>query len=392
MAEPEYATLPRATLLEMSADYNPRTIGSAELAALERSLATFGFVQPVIVNRRSGKIVGGHQRVKAAPDGPLPVVYVDLDEHGERQLNLALNKISGAWDDAKLRALLGDLSAEGADLSLTGFSEDELRALLAKSTEGLTDPDEAPAVGESTDTAAGVWWELGAHRLVCGDSTDVAVLEKLMDGYRADLVLTDPPYGVGYSGTATKERAEIANDGTDPSTTLRAAFHGARVVSKPGSAFYAFYADRASRVELDAALDAGWRVAQICIWAKHHFVLSRAGDYHVQHEPCLYGWNPDASHRWYGDRKQSTLWQFDRPMKSDLHPTMKPIALLEYLLGNSSRGGDLVLDPFGGSGSTLIACEKTGRACRMVELDPRYCDVIVKRWQDFTGQQAVRHA
>jgi DNA modification methylase len=390
---PEYGTLPRSELLQMSADYNPRQISADALAALERSLGTFGFVQPVIVNRRSGKIVGGHQRVQAAPDGDLPVVWVDLDAHGERQLNLALNKISGDWDDQKLRALLTDLSVEGADLSLTGFSDEELRALLAVQTEGLTDPDEAPAVGESTDTALGVWWELGSHRLVCGDSTDVTALEKLMDGYRADLVLTDPPYGVSYEG-GSKPREAIGNDEKEDDALrefLAAAFFPMRACAKGGAGIYVFHAGlRTAPTQLALAL-AGWRVSQLCVWVKGNASFTRS-DYHWAHEMCAYGWNPDGAHRWYGDRKQTTVWSFDRPMKSDLHPTMKPVALLEYLLGNSSRGGDVVLDPFGGSGSTLIACEKTGRACRMVELDPRYCDVIVKRWEDFTGGKAVRHA
>jgi len=388
---PEYGTLSRAKLLTMRADYNPRTITPQQKEALGRSLGVFGFVQPIIVNRRFERIVGGHQRVEVAPDGDLPVVWVDLDEAGERQLNLALNRIHGEWDDLKLRALLVDLDTRGADLTLTGFTEDELRALLTVETVGLTEPDDAPALGESSENAQGVLWEMGRHVLVCGDSTDVAVLEKLMDGYRADLVLTDPPYNVAYNGGG--KRREIANDDQtdgDFAAFLARAFHAALSVSKDGAGAYVFHADTEGANFRRTFVESGWRLAQCCVWVKSSLVLGRS-DYHWQHEPCLYGWNQDGAHRWYGDRKQTTVWHFDRPQKSDLHPTMKPVALLEYLLGNSSRGGDVVLDPFGGSGSTLIACEKAGRAARLVELDPKYCDVIVKRWEEFTGQQAVRH-
>lgn len=391
----ERGELEVTALVAMAAPYNPRKIDADEMAALRRSIHFFGFVEPLVVNRRFDRIVGGHQRLQAAREEGytrLPVMFVDLDEPSEKQLNLALNRISGEWDDDKLRALLADLSAAGADLKLTGFGDEELAELLRKAaTSGNTDADDAPPLAEKALTVAGDLWELGAHRLICGDARQPQTLALLMAGHQVDLVLTDPPYNVAYEGTASKKRRGIANDSMSPQqfySFLHEAFAAVRTVAKDGAGIYVFHAHMESSNFHLAIGNAGWRLAQCCVWVKHALQFGRQ-DYHWQHEPVLYGWNPSGSHRWYADRKQTTVWNFDKPSRSDLHPTMKPVAMLEYILGNSSRGGDVVLDAFGGSGSTLIACEKLSRMARLVELDPLYCDVIVRRWQDFSGKVAV---
>lgn len=385
--------MPVAELLALAAPYNPRTITDHDFEALRRSLRFFGAVEPVVANRRTHRLVGGHQRLRAAEaEGwvVMPVHWVDLDEPSEKQLNLSLNRISGDWDEDKLVALLRDLQASGADLDLTGFDEDELAKLLApEPREGLTEDDDAPDVAPTAVSVLGDVWVLGEHRLVCGDACSDEVLARLMAGYRADLVVTDPPYNVAYEGKTAK-RLRIANDQQSEAAFrafLEAAMRGLYAQAKDGAALYVFHADTEGEAFRAALGAAGWKLSQCCVWAKQTMVMGRQ-DYHWQHEPVLYGWKPTAAHRWYSDRKQTTLWHFDRPSRSEAHPTMKPVAMLEYLLGNSSRGGDLVLDSFGGSGSTLIACEKLGRAARLVELDPLYCDVIVRRWQDFSGAEA----
>ncbi|XLV73765.1 DNA-methyltransferase [Ralstonia syzygii subsp. celebesensis] len=225
---------------------------------------------------------------------------------------------------------------------------------------------------------------------MCGDSTSVADVERLMDGYKADLIVTDPPYNVAYEG-GTAEKLTIQNDSMGDEAFyqfLLAAYGAMFAVAKDGAGLYVFHADSEGVNFRKAMTDAGFKLAQCCVWVKQSLVLGRQ-DYHWQHEPVLYGWKATGAHRWYSDRKQSTVWNFDRPARNDVHPTMKPVALIEYPLCNSSRGGDVVLDLFGGSGTTLIACEKHSRSARLMELDPKYCDVIIRRWQEFTGQQAT---
>lgn len=385
-----------AELASCAAPYNPRKIGKRELERLVESLRTFGCVEPVVWNRRTRHIVGGHQRVKAAEVmgwDELPTYEVDLDEGAERQLNLALNKISGEWDDAKLSDLLTEMFAEGIDLELTGFSDEELERLIPdfNRTEGNTDPDDVGELPEVAHSKPGDVWCLGEHRVICGDATSADVVAKLMDGYLADMVLTDPPYNVGYVGK-TEKALTIKNDaqsGPEFEAFLSQSFGALSAHVKPGAAAYIFHADTEGARFRSAFVAAGFKLSQCCVWVKPHMVLGR-NDYHWQHEPCLYGWKAGKGpHRWYSDRKQTTVWTFDRPSRSEEHPTMKPVELLEYLLRNSSREGDVVLDTFGGSGSTLIACQIRGRKARVVELDPRYVDVIVLRWQEFTGEKAV---
>jgi DNA modification methylase len=278
---------------------------------------------------------------------------------------------------------------EDFDLALTGFDPDEIAAYTVETTEGLTDEDETPAVQEFAVTEPGDLWTLGNHRLLCGDSTSLDAVDRLMDSAVADLAVTDPPYNVDYVGK-TKEKLKITNDKMSDEAFcqfLVAVYSALATSVKSGASVYVFHADTLGHHFRQQFVNAGFHLSGVCIWKKQTIVMGRS-DFHWKHEPVLYGWKDGASHAWYGDRKQSTVWEFDRPTRSDLHPTMKPVALIEYPLSLSSKSGDIVLDLFGGSGSTLIGCEKTGRYARLMELDPKYCDVIVKRWQDFTGKPA----
>ncbi|WP_196493267.1 DNA-methyltransferase, partial [Burkholderia territorii] len=258
---------------------------------------------------------------------------------------------------------------------------------------GLTDADDAPDCPAAPVSRPGDLWQCGVHRVLCGDALQAADMQRLMVDPAADLIVTDPPYNVAYVGKA-KRRLSIANDALSSTAFyqfLLTAFTTMLAVGHPGMPAYVFHADLEGANFRRAFSDSGFYLAQCGIWAKPSFVIGRQ-DYHWQHEPVLYGWKPGAAHRWYGDRKQSTLWPFERPARSDVHPTMKPVALVEYLIMNGSRAGDVVLDPFGGSGTTLMACERTRRLARLMEIDPRYCDVIVQRWQAFSGQHALRES
>jgi site-specific DNA-methyltransferase (adenine-specific) len=320
------------------------------------------------------------------------VIVTGLDDRKRRALIIADNKLAlnAGWDEQALRVELEDLAADFG--GLMGFSEDELAALLAEVTveEGLTDEDAVPEAGPEPITKPGDVWVMGKHRLLCGDSTSTDDLTKLCDGQLVDMWLTDPPYNVAYEG-GTKEKLTIKNDsmGDDQFRQfLRDAYTAADTVMKPGAVFYIWHADSEGYNFRGAAKDAGWTVRQCLIWKKSSIVMGRQ-DYHWKHEPCLYGWKDGAGHLWASDRKQTTILEFDKPTRNGEHPTMKPVALFEYQLLNNTKGGDLVLDSFGGSGTTLIAAEKNGRVARLMELDPKYCDVIVKRWQEFTGKEAI---
>lgn len=381
-----------------AAEYNPRRMPDEQMRLLMRGIEEFGVVDPVIVNRRSGNIVGGHQRVEACKRlgrETIPVVYVDLDDAREKALNLALNKISGEWDEDRLRSLLSELRAGEMDLDLTGFSGVELDDLIGKVPaeffEPQSDPDDVPDLPEVPVTRKGDLILLGRHRLLCGDSTDFAAVERLMDGAKADMVFTDPPYNVDYQGK-TAEALTIENDAMSPEefrAFLLASYRAMLSVTKPGGPIYVCHADSEGEAFRWAMREAGWLLKQTLVWVKQAFVMGRQ-DYHWQHEPILYGWAPGAAHPWHGDRKQSTVWEVDRPFRNDLHPTMKPVALVEKGILNSSAAGALLFEPFGGSGSTLIAAEQTGRTCYLMELGPKYCDRIVTRWEGFTGQKAIR--
>jgi len=324
----------------------------------------------------------------------LPVmVAAGWSEAQKRAYVIADNKLAlnAGWDNELLALELAELGDLGFDVELTGFTGDEIQALMpVEINEGLTDPDDAPAAPENPITRPGDVWILGKHRVMCGDSTSVDDLGKLTESQLVDMWLTDPPYNVAYEG-GTKEKLTIKNDsmGDDQFRQfLRDAYTAADTVMKPGAVFYIWHADSEGYNFRGAAKDAGWTVRQCLIWKKSSIVMGRQ-DYHWKHEPCLYGWKDGAGHLWASDRKQTTIMEFDKPSRNGEHPTMKPVALFEYQLLNNTKGGDVVLDSFGGSGTTLIAAEKNGRIARIMELDPKYCDVIVKRWQDFTGKQAV---
>jgi site-specific DNA-methyltransferase (adenine-specific) len=286
---------------------------------------------------------------------------------------------------------LTELADSGFDITLTGFTQEEMDALKPiEVTEGLTDEDAVPEVPEEPVTRLGDVWLLGKHRVMCGDSTSIEALETLCSGQLIDMWLTDPPYNVAYEGK-TKDALTIKNDSMGDSEFrqfLRDCYVAADAVMKPGAVFYIWHADSEGYNFRGAANDAGWKVRQCLVWKKQTMVMGRQ-DYHWKHEPCLYGWKDGAGHLWASDRKQTTILEFDRPSRSGEHPTMKPVALFEYQMLNNTKGGDVVLDSFGGSGTTLIAAEKNGRVARLMELDPKYCDVIVKRWQDFTGKKAT---
>lgn len=393
---------------------NSRTHSAAQVAQIAGSIEEFGMAGAIVV--RQGVIAKGHGTLaavrrlydagkpvypapgKSAGVKPFPAGHVPvLDASGwtEAQFRayvIADNRLAelAGWDSELLALELGELQADGFDMDLIGFSAVELGSLLEpEPRSGLTDDDAAPELQETPVSQSGDVWRLGPHRVMCGDSLSLDHVARLMDGHKADLIVTDPPYNVAYEG-GTADKLTIQNDSMSGEAFYRFlldAYTAMFAAAKDGAGIYVFHADSEGVNFRKAMTDAGFKLAQCCVWVKQSLVLGRQ-DYHWQHEPVLYGWKPTGAHRWYSDRKQSTVWSFDRPSRNDMHPTMKPVALIEYPVRNSSRGGDLVLDLFGGSGSTLIACEKTGRHARLMELDPRYCDVIVRRWQDFAGQPA----
>lgn len=375
---------------------NSRTHSDAQVAQIAASIREFGWTNPILLDGENG-IIAGHGRLLAAQKlGETQVPTIELAHMSEAQKRayvIADNKLAlnAGWDDEMLFAEFEDLKEAGFDLELTGFTLEEIGKLTPEVVnEGLTDEDEAPPVPEEPKTKLGDIYQLGKHRLMCGDSTSIDHLERLCDGQSVDMWLTDPPYNVAYEG-GTKEKLTIKNDsmGDDQFRQfLRDAYTAADAVMKPGSVFYIWHADSEGYNFRGAAKDVNWKVRQCLIWKKSSLVLGRQ-DYQWQHEPCLYGWKEGASHLWASDRKQTTILEFDKPSRNGEHPTMKPVALFEYQLLNNTKGGDIVLDSFGGSGTTLIAAEKNGRVARLMELDPKYCDVIVKRWEDFTGKKAT---
>ena len=374
------------------ADYNPRKDlkpGDPEYEKLKRSLEEFGYVEPVIWNKTTSHVVGGHQRLKVLFDmgiTEVECVVVDMDAEKEKALNIALNKISGDWDKDKLALLISDLQGADFDVSLTGFDPTELDDLFKDSLkDGIKDDDfdvdaelQKPALTKPGDV-----WLLGRHRLVCGDSTKAETFTALMDGKLANLVVTDPPYNVNYEGTAGK----IKNDNMGNEAFydfLLAAFTNTEAAMAQDASIYIFHADTEGLNFRKAFSDAGFQLSGCCIWKKPSLVLGRS-PYQWQHEPVLFGWKKKGKHNWYTDRKQTTIWEFEKPKKNADHPTMKPIALVAYPIMNSSLTNCIVLDPFGGSGSTLIACEQSDRICFTIELDEKYCDVIVKRYLEQVG-------
>lgn len=375
---------------------NARTHSDEQVAQIAGSIKEFGFNNPVLVDK-DNSVIAGHGRLMAARKlgmDKVPVVELEhLTESQRKAYVLADNRIAlnSGWDTSMLSLELQDLK-DDIDLSLLGFDPDELDALLnpIEETEGLTDEDAVPDVPDEPKTKLGDIYILGNHRLMCGDSCSITDMEKLVNGRQVDMWLTDPPYNVAYEGK-TKDALTIQNDSMSNDgfrQFLRDAYVNADLVMKPGAVFYIWHADSEGYNFRGAAFDAGWKVRQCLIWKKSTMVMGRQ-DYHWKHEPCLYGWKEGAGHLWAADRKQTTILEFNKPSRNGEHPTMKPVALFEYQMLNNTKGNDIVLDSFGGSGTTLLAAEKNGRHAYLMELDPKYCDVIVKRWEDFTGKKAV---
>lgn len=375
---------------------NSRTHSDAQVAQIAASIREFGFTNPILINGEN-TIIAGHGRLMAARKLGLeevPAIVLDhLSKAQQKALVIADNQLAlnAGWDVDMLKAEIEDLNLEDFDLSLLGFDDKFLDGLLEpEPTDGLTDEDAVPEVPEEPVSVLGDVWQLGNHRLMCGDSTSIDDLKTLTDGALVDMWLTDPPYNVAYEGK-TKDALTIQNDSMgndDFRQFLRDAYSAADAVMKPGAVFYVWHADSEGYNFRGAAKDAGWTVRQCLIWKKSTMVMGRQ-DYHWKHEPCLYGWKDGAAHLWATDRKQTTILEFDKPSRNGEHPTMKPVELFAYQMLNNTKGADIVLDSFGGSGTTMIAAEKHGRHARIMELDPKYVDVIIKRWQDFTGQEAV---
>jgi DNA modification methylase len=381
-----------------AAEYNPRKDlkpEDEEYQKIKRSILEFGYVAPIIVNADM-TVIGGHQRLKVLKELGYEEVecnIVDLDKTKEKALNIALNKITGEWDNSKLEELLAELKETDIDMDMTGFTFDEVDNIL-KDIEGSKeddfDLDQALNEIEEPTTRPGDIWILGKNRLMCGDSTQKENVLRLMDKQEADMLLTDPPYNVDYEGK-TVDALKIENDNmtsTEFYNFLLDSFRNMFEVTKCGSSVYVFHADTEGLNFRNAFNAVGFKLAQCLVWVKNTFVMGRQ-DYQWRHEPILYGWKEGAGHYFINDRKQSTVLEFDKPTRNAEHPTMKPIDLLVYLIKNSSKENDLILDLFGGSGSTLIAAEQVKRRCYTMELDPKYCDVIVKRWELLTGEKAV---
>ena len=384
---------------------NPRRISPEELDSLERSLRQFGFVQPVLA-QKDGTVIGGHQRLVAARRLGLesvPVTYLDLSIEQARLLNLALNKISGSWDDQLLARLLADLqSSPSVDLTLSGFGEDEIGDLLRsletrEKKERVEDFDLDSALEDATRTPRskpGDLWRLGDHRLLCGDATVSQDVERLLGGAKAAMAFTDPPYNVSLGDHGGQQRGSrkrrIANDSMDAiSWEIFVRAWARTLLSSVDGAIYCCMSSKEMPLVSRVLAEEGGHWSDTIIWHKDRFVLGRA-DYQRAYEPIWFGWREGASHHWCGDRDQDDVWEINRPSDAPLHPTMKPLPLMERAIANSSISGDLVLDPFAGSGSTLIGCERTGRRCAAIELDPRYVDVVLARWERFSGETAER--
>jgi len=379
---------------------NARTHSDEQVAQVAASIVEFGWTNPILVGA-DGVIIAGHARLLAARKlgmAEVPVIVLDhLTESQRRAFVLADNKLAlnAGWDEEMLRVELESLKEDDFNLDVVGFSAEELEVILAgpeETHEGLTDEDAVPDEQEKVITVAGDVWLLGRHRLLCGDATVLGDVEKVMAGELADMVFCDPPYNVNYGATMKDKirgtHRPIANDnlGADFERFLSAACVNMLAVTK--GALYVCMSSSTLHTLHRAFTEAGGHWSTFVIWAKNTFTMGRS-DYQRQYEPMLYGWKEGTDHFWCGARDQGDVWFVKKPVKNDLHPTMKPVELVERAIRNSSKSRDTILDPFAGSGTTIIACEKAGRQARVIELDPRYCDVVVRRWQNFTGLEAT---
>ena len=378
------------------AEYNPRKKlkkGDKEYEKIKNSIEEFGFADPLVVNKDM-TIIGGHQRLTVAMDlgyKVVPCAVVDVDKVREKALNIALNKITGAWDEQMLADLLTDLKEADYDLDWTGFDAAEVDQLFSNIYDKKVKEDNFDVEEELKQpvfSQLGDLWFLGKHRVICGDSTGEEIYTRLMDGQQANLVLTDPPYNCDVEETAGK----IMNDNMpdeDFYNFLLSAYRCMHANLADDGSIYVWHADTEGLNFRKAFKDAGFYLSGCCIWKKNSLVLGRS-PYQWIHEPCLFGWKQKGKHQWYADRKQTTVWEYDKPKSSPQHPTMKPINLMSYPIKNSTMTNGIVLDPFLGSGSTLIACCETDRVCRGIELDPKFVDVIVRRfqtWCEESGRQ-----
>lgn len=389
-----------ASIDDLKSDHkNARRRTDRSSSLIAESLKRYGAARSIVIDE-DGRILAGNGTVEGAKKagiGKLRIIETEGDEliavrrsglSEDQKVGLALadNRSSdlSEWDNDMLRKL-----SEEHDLK-PWFEDDELLAEVLDTVDGNTDPDDVPEPPADPITKLGDLWILGNHRLLCGDSTDTIALGRLMAGLNADLWLTDPPYNVNYEGK-TSDALKIQNDSMKDGE-FRQFLHDIYVATncylRAGAVFYIWHADSEGYNFRGAANDVGWKVRQCLIWLKSCLVMGRQ-DYQWKHEPCLYGWTEGAAHYWSSDRKQTTILEFDKPRRNKEHPTMKPVDLFEYQMANSTKQGDIVLDSFGGSGTTLIAAERIHRKARLMELDPAYCDVIVKRWEDFTGKKAI---
>ena len=379
------------------ADYNPRKDlkpCDAEYEKLKASIEQFGYVEPAIFNERTGRIVGGHQRLKVMADlgiDTADVVIVDLDETKEKALNIALNKISGEWDEPKLALLIADLQASDFDVALTGFDLEEIEQLLSLGDDKeVTDDgfDFDAALEQAAFVEDGDLWQIGEHRLLCGDATKPENVERLMGGKQANLILTDPPYNVAFKSASGLTIENDAQSDDDFYQFLLAAFTNMVAVSEPGTSAYVFHADTEGLNFRRAFKEAGLYLSGTCIWVKNSLVLGRS-PYQWQHEPILFGWKTGGKHRWFAGRSETTIWRFDKPSKNSEHPTSKPLDLMGYPIKNSTPANAIVLDTFAGSGSTLMAAAQLNRIAYCMELDPKYASVILRRYADTYGPEDI---
>lgn len=371
---------------------NPNKHPEDQIKRLAKIIDYQGQRAPIVVSKRSGFITKGHGRLEALKMlgwEKAAVDYQDYNDEAQEYADIVADNAIASWAELQYSQINTDILDLGPELDIEMLGIKDFVLEPVEKIDPQTDPDEVPEVKFPISTKGDVWI-LGNHRLMCGDSTMIDDVEKLMNGEKADMLLTDPPYNVAYTGK-TKEAMTIQNDSMNDDRFrefLVSVYGVADIVMRPGAAFYIWHADLEGYNFRGAARDVGWKVRQCLIWVKQTLVMGRQ-DYHWKHEPCLYGWKDGVGHTWTSDRKQTTVLEFDKPSRNNLHPTMKPVNLFEYQIGNNTNPKDIVLDLFIGSGATIIAAQNTGRRCFGMELDEKYCDVAIKRWEEYTGLSAI---